>query len=131
VDTREFEVQQLLWAYRRGVISDELFEQQINELAEERMGTCSKLKTFSRHCSAKSPARCDAENAADGAMIFSIPANFGNYRENSHKGDQIIYVIERRAAARVSGKAQGIKPGDVIDHHSGGRRCMRCAPPEG
>jgi quercetin dioxygenase-like cupin family protein len=35
-------------------------------------------------------------------------------RENTHKGDQLIYVIEGCATARVSGKEQEIKAGDLL-----------------
>jgi hypothetical protein len=44
-----------------------------------------------------------------GSMVFSLPAQFSNDRENSHRGDQIIYVIEGKATARVTGKECEIK----------------------
>src|SRR5438128_1720366 len=36
--TKDFEVQQLLKAYRKGVISDQLFEKQMNELVDGGAG---------------------------------------------------------------------------------------------
>jgi quercetin dioxygenase-like cupin family protein len=61
------------------------------------------------------------------AMVFSIPANFSNDHENSHKGDQIIYVIDGCATARVSGKEQEIKAGDVITIPAGAMHSLRTA----
>src|SRR6266436_2819700 len=89
----EFEFQQILKAYRRGLISEELFEQQMKELT--------------------------------GASVFTIPAGFNSDRENSHRGDQIIYVIEGSATARVSGKEQEVKAGDVITIPAGALHSLR------
>jgi quercetin dioxygenase-like cupin family protein len=59
------------------------------------------------------------------AMVFTIPANFSNDHENSHRGDQIIYVVEGRATARVSGKEQEIKAGDVLTIPAGAMHTLR------
>jgi quercetin dioxygenase-like cupin family protein len=59
------------------------------------------------------------------SMVFTIPANFSNDHENSHRGDQIIYVIEGRATARVSGKEQEIKAGDVVTIPAGAMHTLR------
>jgi quercetin dioxygenase-like cupin family protein len=58
-------------------------------------------------------------------MAFTIPANFSNDHENSHKGDQIIYVIEGCAVARVSGKEQEIKAGDMLMIPAGAPHTLR------
>jgi quercetin dioxygenase-like cupin family protein len=60
-------------------------------------------------------------------MAFSIPANFSNDHENSHKGDQIIYVIEGCAIARVSGKEQEIRAGDMLMIPAGAPHTLRTA----
>jgi quercetin dioxygenase-like cupin family protein len=60
-------------------------------------------------------------------MVFTIPANFSNDHENSHRGDQIIYVIDGRATARVSGKEQEIKAGDVVTIPAGAMHTLRTA----
>jgi quercetin dioxygenase-like cupin family protein len=46
--------------------------------------------------------------------VFTLPAGYSNDKENAHRGDQIIYVIEGCATARVSGKEQDIKAGDIL-----------------
>jgi len=58
---------------------------------------------------------------------FTIPANFSNDHENSHKGDQIIYVIDGCAVARVSGKEQEIRAGDVLMIPAGAPHTLRTA----
>ena len=60
-------------------------------------------------------------------MVFSLPANFSNDRENSHKGDQIIYAIEGRATARVAGAEQEIKAGDIVNIPAGAMHSLRTA----
>ena len=112
--TTEFEAQQLLKAYRKGLISDALFEEQMREI-----GVGSK----------NGKAGLDVENvfAHKGKMfemlqktpqsqtgVFTVPANHKGDKENTHKGDQLIYVIEGCAVARVSGKEQEIKAGDLL-----------------
>ncbi|NOT55871.1 MAG: cupin domain-containing protein [Deltaproteobacteria bacterium] len=112
--TTEFEAQQLLKAYRKGLISDALFEEQMREI-----GVVSK----------NGKAGLDVENvfAHKGKMfemlqktpqsqtgVFTVPANHKGDKENTHKGDQLIYVIEGCAVARVSGKEQEIKAGDLL-----------------
>ena len=112
--TKEFEAQQILKAYRKGLISDTVFEEQMREI-----GMASKQEKNG----------LDVENvfAYKGKMfemlqktpqsqtgVFTLPANYKGDRENTHKGDQLIYVIEGCATARVSGKEQDIKAGDLL-----------------
>jgi quercetin dioxygenase-like cupin family protein len=58
-------------------------------------------------------------------MVFSLPAHFSNDHENSHRGDQIIYVIEGKATARVSGKECEIKAGDLVTIPAGAPHTLR------
>ncbi|HKV54621.1 MAG TPA: cupin domain-containing protein [Candidatus Binataceae bacterium] len=124
--TKDFEVQQLLKAYRKGLITDQLFEQQMNELVDGKSGELGIQNVFAhRGNGAKASGHMLGKTPQTEAMVFSIPANFSNDHENSHKGDQIIYVIEGRATARVSGKEQEIKAGDVITIPAGAMHTLR------
>jgi quercetin dioxygenase-like cupin family protein len=125
--TRDFEVQQLLKAYRKGLISDELFEKQMNELADGASGNGLGVENVFAHRGdgKKAAARNLGKTPQTEAMVFTIPANFSNDHENSHRGDQIIYVIDGRATARVSGKEQEIKAGDVITIPAGAMHTLR------
>ena len=46
-------------------------------------------------------------------------------RKNSHKGDQLIYVIEGKATCRVSGKECEIKAGDFVTIPAGAPHTLR------
>jgi len=46
--------------------------------------------------------------------VFTLPAGHTGDKENTHKGDQLIYVIDGKATARVSGKEQELKAGDLL-----------------
>lgn len=119
--TKDFEVRQLLRAYRKGVISEELFAQQMAELGAAGNGE-SVPNVFAhrgeqRHMLGKT--------GQSEAMVFNIPAHFGSDRENTHKGDQLIYVIEGKATARVSGKECEIKAGDFVTIPAGAPHTLR------
>src|SRR5690349_14718625 len=126
--TKDFEVQQLLKAYRKGLISDELFEKQMTELADGNAGAggLGVENVFSHRGGADKPAAHNmGKTPQSESMVFTIPANYSNDRENSHRGDQIIYVIDGRATARVSGKEQEIKAGDVVTIPAGAMHTLR------
>src|SRR2546426_4810908 len=106
--TKDFEVQQLLKAYRKGVISDELFEAQMKELGAGKSGLDVENVLALRGDASKVSAHVLQKTPQSQTMAFTIPANFSNDRENTHKGDQIIYVVDGCAIARVSGKEQEI-----------------------
>jgi quercetin dioxygenase-like cupin family protein len=128
--TKDFEVQQLLKAYRKGLISDELFEKQMSELADgSAMGNGLGVENVFAHRGGaeKASAHNLGKTPQSEAMVFTIPANFSNDHENSHRGDQIIYVIDGRATARVSGKEQEIKAGDVVTIPAGAMHTLRTA----
>jgi quercetin dioxygenase-like cupin family protein len=48
------------------------------------------------------------------ADVFTLPAGHDPGHEATHKGDQIIYVIEGSATARVAGQEREVKAGDVV-----------------
>jgi len=126
--TKDFEVQQLLKAYRKGLISDELFEKQMGELADGggMGGGLGIENVFAHRSSGDKPAgRNLAKTPQSEAMVVNIPANFSSDHENSHRGDQIIYVIDGRATARVSGKEQEIKAGDLLTIPAGAMHTLR------
>lgn len=126
--TKDFEVQQLLKAYRKGLITDDLFEKQMNELVEGGTagGGLGVENVFAhRGMGAKPSAHNLGKTPQSEAMVVTIPANFSSDHENSHRGDQIIYVIEGRATARVSGKEQEIKAGDLLTIPAGAMHTLR------
>ena len=127
--TKDFEFRQLLKAYRSGLITQQLFEQQMQELEDgSEDNVLGVVNVFAhRGNGAKASGHTMGKTPQTESMAFSIPANFSNDHENSHKGDQIIYVIEGRATARVSGKEQEIKAGDVITIPAGAMHTLRTA----
>jgi quercetin dioxygenase-like cupin family protein len=125
--TKDFEVQQLLKAYRKGLISDDLFEAQMKELGASNDGLDVANVLALRGDTSKVSAQMLQKTPQSQTMAFTIPANFSNDHENSHKGDQIIYVIEGCAIARVSGKEQEIKAGDMLMIPAGAPHTLRTA----
>jgi len=123
--TRDFEVQQLLKAYRKGLISDELFETQMKELGEAN-GVLDVAHVLGhRGDGSKISAQVLQKTPQSETMVFTIPPNFSNDTENSHKGDQIIYVLDGKATARVSGKEQELKKGDLLMIPAGAPHTLR------
>ena len=59
------------------------------------------------------------------AMVFTLPAGYIGDRENSHKRDQILYVIEGSATCRVSGQECTIKTGDLVTIPAGAPHALR------
>jgi len=125
--TKDFEIQQLLKAYRKGLISDELFEAQMKELGAAKAGLDVANVLVLRGDTSKVSAQLLQKTPQSQTMAFTIPANFSNDHENSHKGDQIIYVIEGCAIARVSGKEQEIRAGDMLMIPAGAPHTLRTA----
>jgi quercetin dioxygenase-like cupin family protein len=122
----DFEFQQILKAYRKGMISAELFERQMGELEGAAQNGSRAANVFAYHGnSAKASAQMLQKTPQTEVMVFTIPADFSNDRENSHRGDQIIYVIEGCATARVSGREQEIHAGDVITIPAGAPHTLR------
>jgi quercetin dioxygenase-like cupin family protein len=127
--TNEFEFLQLLKAYRGGLITEQLFEQRVSELARDNQNNPLQVQSVFMHRGneAKVSAHVMGKTPQTESMVFSLPANFSNDRENSHKGDQIIYVIEGRATARVAGAEQEIKAGDIVTIPAGAMHSLRTA----
>jgi quercetin dioxygenase-like cupin family protein len=123
--TKDFEVKQLLRAYRKGVISDELFAQQMAELSTSGNGDSMPNVFAHRGNGAKVSSHMLGKTRQSESMVFSLPAHFNADRENSHRGDQIIYVIEGKATARVSGKECEIKAGDLVTIPAGAPHTLR------
>ena len=123
--TKDFEIQQLLKAYRKGLISDDLFAAQMKELGAAQDGLDVANVLALRGDASKTSAQMLQKTPQSQTMAFTIPANFSNDHENSHKGDQIIYVIEGCAVARVSGKEQEIKAGDMLMIPAGAPHTLR------
>ncbi|MGH8014211.1 MAG: cupin domain-containing protein [Blastocatellia bacterium] len=122
---KDFEVQQLLKAYRNGVISEELFAQQMDQLVESGAGAAVPNVFSHRGDGAKMSQHMLAKTSQSESMVFTIPPGFRNDHENTHKGDQLIYVIEGSATCRVSGKECEIKAGDFVTIPAGAPHTVR------
>jgi quercetin dioxygenase-like cupin family protein len=119
--TRDFEMQQLLRAYRKGVISEELFAQQMAELGSAGNGE-SVPNVFAHRGEQRHRL---GKTGQSESMLFNLPAHYSNDHENTHKGDQLIYVIEGKATARVSGQECEIKAGDFVTIPAGAPHTLR------
>jgi quercetin dioxygenase-like cupin family protein len=122
---KDFEVQQLLKAYRKGLISEELFAQQIDQLVENRDGASVPNVFAYRGDGAKMAQKSLGKTPQSESMVFTIPPGFSNDHENTHRGDQLIYVIEGKATCRVSGKECEIKVGDFVTIPAGAPHTLR------
>ena len=125
MSTRDFEVQQLLKAYRKGLISDEVFAAQMKEVGESHGGLDVANVLGHRGDGAKVTSQMLQKTAQSETVVFTIPANFHADRENTHKGDQLIYVIDGTVTARVSGKEQDLKAGDLLMIPAGAPHTLR------
>ena len=88
--TKDFEVKQLLRAYRKGVISDELFAQQMAELGTSGNGDSMPNVFAHRGNGGKVSSHMLGKTGQSESMVFSLPAHFNADRENSHRGDQTV-----------------------------------------
>ncbi|MCS6924403.1 MAG: cupin domain-containing protein [Candidatus Binatia bacterium] len=124
--TRTFEIQQVLKAYRKGLISDELFEEQMKELGGPQLRAVKDgldVVNVFEHKGKTFEILQNTPHSQTG--VFTLPAGYRGDRENTHKGDQLIYVIEGKATARVSGKEQEIKAGDLLMIPAGAPHTLR------
>ena len=113
--TQAFEAQQVLKAYRKGLISDELFEQQMKELgASSTNGKANGLDVVNVFQLRGKMFEMLQKTPQSQTGVFTLPAGHTGDKENTHKGDQLIYVIDGKATARVSGKEQELKAGDLL-----------------
>jgi quercetin dioxygenase-like cupin family protein len=123
---KNFEVQQLFKAYRGGLITQELFAQEMDELVADGNGHAVVPNVFAlRRDGAKATQKMLGKTPQTESMVFTIPPGFGDGRENSHRGDQLIYVIEGKATCRVSGKECEIKAGDFVTIPAGAPHTLR------
>lgn len=122
---KDFEVQQLLKAYRKGIISDELLAQQLDQLGESSNGASVPNVFAHRGDGTRMGQQILGKTPQSESMVFTIPPGYSNDRENSHKGDQLIYVIEGKATCRVSGKECEIKAGDFVTIPAGAPHTLR------
>jgi mannose-6-phosphate isomerase-like protein (cupin superfamily) len=124
--SKDFEVQQLFRAYHKGVISQELFAQQMDELVNATGGHDAVPNVFAfRGDSGKLAQGRLGKTPQTESMVFTLLPNFGDDHENSHRGDQLVYVIEGRATCRVSGKECEIKAGDFVTIPAGAPHTLR------
>ena len=101
--TKDFEVEQLFKAYRNGLISQDLFARQMDEIVADGDAHDAVPNVFAlRGDGAKMGQRTLGKTPQTESAVFTLPPNFGDGRENSHRGDQLIYVIEGKATCRVS-----------------------------
>jgi len=122
---KDFEVRQLLKAYRTGVISEEFFAQQMDQLVESMDGRAVPNVFAYRGDGAKMAQQMLGKTPQSESMVFTLPPGFGNDNENTHRGDQLIYVIEGKATCRVSGKECEIKAGDFVTIPAGAPHSLR------
>jgi quercetin dioxygenase-like cupin family protein len=123
---KNFEVQQLFKAYRSGVISEEFLAQQLDELIGGKDGHDAVPNVFAiRGDGSKMVQKRLGKTPQTESAVFTVPPNFGGDRENSHRGDQLIYVIEGKATCRVSGKECEIKAGDFVTIPAGAPHTLR------
>lgn len=122
---KDFEVQQLLRAYRKGIISEELLAQQMEQLGESTKEVNVPNVFSHRGDGTKMKQQILGKTPQSESMVFTIPPGFSNDHENSHKGDQLIYVIEGKATCRVSGKECEIKAGDFVTIPAGAPHTLR------
>lgn len=109
---KDFEVKQLLKAYRKGLISDALFEEEMRELGSNGAGRGLDVANVLSH-KGEDFAKLQ-QTPLTQTVAFTLPAGYAGDKENTHKGDQIIYVIEGSATARVSGREQELTAGDLL-----------------
>ena len=122
--TQEFETQQLLRAYRKGLISDELFEQHMREVNGNGGNALDVANVFDhKDASFKMFQNTPQSQTA----VFTLPPGYTNDEESVHKGDQILYVVDDCAVAKVSGKEREIKAGDVVMIPAGAPHTLRTA----
>src|SRR5215213_4473187 len=112
--TKEFEAQQILKAYRKGLISDALFEEQMQAIGIASKNEKNGLDVENVFSHKGKMFEMLQKTPQSQTGVFTLPANHKGDKENTHKGDQLIYVIEGCAMARVSGKEQEIKAGDLL-----------------
>ena len=83
---KDFEIQQLLKAYRKGLISDELFETQMKELGSANGGLDVANVSTLRRDGSKPSAKVLQQTSQSQTAAFSLPANYSNDTRTATKG---------------------------------------------
>ena len=126
---KNFEVKQLFKAYRTGVISEDFLAQQLDELIGGNGAGMREAMTpnvFAHRTDGSKIAQKQlSKTPQTESAVFTLPAGFKGGPENSHRGDQLIYVIEGSATCRVSGKECEIKAGDFVTIPAGAPHTLR------
>jgi quercetin dioxygenase-like cupin family protein len=65
------------------------------------------------------------KTAKSTADVFTLPPGYDPGHEASHEGDQIIYVIDGSATARISGEEREVKAGDLVMVPAGAMHTLR------
>lgn len=118
---KDFEVKQLFKAYRKGLISDALFEEEMRTLGTNGAGL--DVHNVLGH-KGEDFAKLQ-QTPLTQTVAFTLPAGYAGDKENTHRGDQIIYVIEGSATARVSGREQELTGGDLLMIPAGAPHALR------
>jgi hypothetical protein len=90
--TRDFQVQQLLKAYRKGLISGEVLAAQMQEVGESHGGLEGANVLGHSGDGSKVTSWMLQKTAQSETTVFTMPANLHADHENAHKGDQLIVV---------------------------------------
>jgi mannose-6-phosphate isomerase-like protein (cupin superfamily) len=124
---KNFEVKQLFKAYRSGVISEDFLAQQLDELGGNGDAMHAAVPNVMAHRGdgSKIAQKRLSKTPQTESAVFTLPAGFKGGAENSHRGDQLIYVIEGSATCRVSGKECEIKAGDFVTIPAGAPHTLR------
>jgi len=125
---KNFEVKQLFKAYRNGVISEEFLSHQLDELiGSKENGAHQAVPNVLaiRGDGSKMVQKRLSKTPQTESAVFTVPPNFGGDQENSHRGDQLIYVIEGKATCRISGEECEIKAGDFVTIPAGAPHSLR------
>jgi quercetin dioxygenase-like cupin family protein len=127
MENKNFEVKQLFKAYRSGVISEEFLAQQLDELGGGNGAMHEAVPNVLAHRGdgSKITQKRLSKTPQTESAVFTLPPGFKGDGENSHKGDQLIYVIEGSATCRVSGKECEIKAGDFVTIPAGAPHALR------
>ena len=126
---KNFEVKQLFKAYRSGVISEDFLTRQLDELIgggnDAAMHEAVPNALAYRSDGSKIANKRLSKTPQTESAVFTLPPNFKGGAENSHRGDQLIYVLEGSATCRISGKECEIKAGDFVTIPAGAPHTLR------
>lgn len=123
--TQAFETQQLLKAYRKGLISDELFEKHMHEVNNNEKNEANTLDVANVFDHKDTAFKMFQNTPQSQTAVFTLPPGYTSDEASVHKGDQILYVVDGCAVANVSGTDHEIKAGDVVMIPAGAAHTLR------